>query len=913
MNSSDPLQLGTRAHYPDHPEYGFGIVKLIEDSLLDDCRTCQVAFEWMSGLQSVPETALRAVQLLASGVSVPHQEWGGVEDLQRRLGAALVMSENSRTGNFLRSFTSPLPHQAFLLDKVVSKNLFGHLIADDVGMGKTIEAGLVIATIRQRKPGARVLILSPAGVVLQWQDEMEEHFGLEFSIAGRDFKTGHLANWKNHHLVLASLDALKMEDHRQTLSQVESFDLVVCDEAHRLTARREFLNNELYRTQNYRFVEWLVQEHVVHWVEGADAAPRSPLLLLLSATPHQGDDLRFAYLLQLVRPDKIDAEKAVEADGVLNDGAVLEEFITRTPKKRAVDWNGKPIFKGHESRTLDIDLQPDEQAILQSLSNYVLTKMRFANGGSALIRALAMHTFQKIAASSWAALESALVNRLGGNAEIAGDDVGEGGIEGGVLGEADSAERQALYDLLSGIRALPRNSKWDIFRDLVQPSNGFRDPGDRLLVFTQYRRTQEWLCEKLTAAGQRVAIIHGGLSLDERKRQRLLFETEATVLLSTEAGSEGANLQKKCHLEINFDLPWNPMRLLQRIGRLDRYGQKHKVRVANLRAPKSWDSEISIRISQKLANVQVSMGLVADEDYSAMILGEIHEAISVADLMQKSDWGKKDEVMDAALDNVLEQVLSRKSAMDRLFRESMGMPEGFGDAASTLGSDDFRKAFSWVAEGQDIRLKETRTSDKRFLKGVYHFTLPTNFKGGLRASREAYLVFDREVFAEVRGEVLGVARGQEIKPSLAGFGDPVTDWFFRSGLHSAESRSVFSLERAPALPQNEVWWIAFAARWKPATRWVGPDACVLIAVDSSGEFLRTVLTHEAFAVFESAKSSDAAPASLPNLSACETHLRNLLRQMIPQTADKRHLAFFPMAAIAWGESQSTKPGNHRLT
>lgn len=899
MNTSSPSQLGSRVHYPDHPEYGFGIVKLIEENLLDDLQTCQVAFEWVSGLQSVPETALHAVQPLASGAPIIHSEFGEAEDLQRRLGATLVMSENSRTGHFLRSFTSPLPHQAYLLDKVVSKNLFGHLIADDVGMGKTIEAGLVIATIRQRKPGARVLILCPAGVVLQWQDEMEDHFGLEFSIAGRDFKASHLANWKNHHLVLASLDTLKMESHRETLSQVESFDLVVCDEAHRLTARREFLNNELYRTQNYRFVEWLVQDHVIEWVEGADAAPRSPRLLLLSATPHQGDDLRFAYLLQLVRPDKIDAEDATEPDGALNDSAVLEECITRTPKKRAVDWSGKPIFKGHESRTLDIDLQAEEQVILQALSHYVLNKMRFANDGSALIRALAMHTFQKIAASSWAALESALVNRLNGTNEIAGDDLGEGGIEEGILGEADSAERQALHDLLSSIRALSCNSKWEVFRDLVQPSNGFRDQGDRLLVFTQYRRTQDWLCERLTAAGEKVAIIHGSLSLDERKRQRLLFETEATVLLSTEAGSEGANLQKKCHLEINFDLPWNPMRLLQRIGRLDRYGQKHKVRVANLRAPKSWDSEISIRINQKLESVQLSMGHVADEDYSAMILGEVHEAISVAGLMQRSDWGRNEVAVDAELDKVLEQVLNRKSAMDQLFRESMGMPDGYGDGASVLGPDEFRKAFAWTAAGQEIRLRETRTSDNRFLKGVFHFTLPGNFKGGLRASKEAYLVFDREIFAEVRGEILGTVRGQQIKPSLAGFGDVITDWFFRTGLHASSGRSIFSLERQPSISPAETWWLVFAARWKPASSWVGPDACFTVAVDSGGKYLRTISAPEAFEVLEKAKSGMATATLLPDLSEGERHVRGALRQLVPKNADKRHLALFSVAAIAW--------------
>jgi len=303
------------------------------------------------------------------------------------------------------------------------------------------------------------------------------------------------------------------------------------------------------------------------------------------------------------------------------------------------------------------------------------------------------------------------------------------------------------------------------------------------------------------------------------------------------------------------------------LRRTGEHSTKHKVLVANLRAPKSWDSEISVRIGQKLVSVQASMGLVADEDYRTMILGEIHEAISVAELMQKSEWGRREDVVEATLDKVLEQVLSRKSAMDRLFRESMGMPEGFGDAAPALGPDDFR--------------------------------LPSNFKGGLRASREAYLVFDREIYAEVRGEILGVAKGQEIKPSLAGFGDPITDWFFRSGLQAGVFRSVFSLERDPSIPKNEHWWIAFAARWKPGAKWVGPDACIIVAADSSGEFLRPISGQHVFGILEAAKPGNSTPTSLPDFSACEAHVRDALRQLIPKNADKRHLAFFSMAAIAW--------------
>lgn len=894
-----PIQTETRVFSPEHPEYGFGVVKLIDDNILDDQRTCQVAFDWISGLTPISETALRPALQLTSGGNIPSNEWGGLEDLQRRLGSALSMAENSRTGNFIRSFVTPLPHQAFLLEKIVSHNRFGHVIADDVGMGKTIEAGLIIASMRQQDPRARILILSPAGVVLQWQDEMEEHFGLDFSIVGRDFNPKSLPNWKNHALILASLDTLKQEQHQETLKQIPPFDLIICDEAHRLTAKREFMSNELYRTLNYRFIEWMSTENVVQWTMKGDGAPRSPRLLLLSGTPHQGDDLRFAYLLQLARPDQIDAETAVEAGGTLNDPAILEECITRTAKKRAVDWSGKSIFMGHESRTLDVGLQEDERDVLTALTRYVLEEMQFASGGNPLIRTLAMHTFQKIAASSWAALESAMRNRLNGNYGDEDQYSGEASMGSEFVADLDEKEQMAIRALIARIEKLSVNSKWERFAELITPGNGFREVDDRLLIFTQYRRTQEWLAERLEERGEKVALIHGGLGLDERKRQRAFFESEATVLISTEAGSEGANLHRKCHLEINFDLPWNPMRLLQRIGRLDRYGQKHKVKVVNLRAPMSWDSEISARIAMRLDSVQASMGQVADEDYQAMILGEVHEAVNVAEVMRKSNWGQDSAAIDTAVDEAVQKILSRKSALDQLFRESMGMPEDFDKSAPALLADDFRQAFAWAASGQDALLRDTRTSDKRFLKGVYHFTLPTAFRGGFRPSREVYLVFDREVFADVRGEVLGIAKGQEIKPSLAGFGDPVTDWFFRSGLQARENRTAFALQHLPEHPEHEAWWISYASRWKQPAQWSGPDAFFTFSMDSNGAVIRLVPTEEVFDALRKAKGVFPPSESLPSLESAQSEARNALRKTLSPGVDTRNLALFPLSVIRW--------------
>jgi superfamily II DNA or RNA helicase len=900
-----PHHPNDRVHHPEHPEYGYGIVRLIDESVLSDERICQVAFEWVPGLLAVAEEALEAVPKLESGRVVQTDEWGGLEELQRRLGAALVMAENSQSAAFIRSFTMPLPHQAFLLEKVLAHRRFGHVIADDVGMGKTIEAGLIIASLRQRDPQCRVLVLCPAGVVLQWQDEMEEHFGLAFSIAGRDFSADRSANWSSHALVLASLDTLKQERLRDTLKGAPPFDLVVCDEAHRLTARRDFLSNDLYRTQNYRFIEWLVQERVVNWEVSGDGSPRSPRLVLMTATPHQGDDLRFAYLLQLARPDMVDAEVAAQPGGMLKDTTALEECLTRTAKKRAVDWVGKPIFLGHETMTLDVPLTVKEKEALRRLTRYVQTEMVFKESRSeALVRALAMHTFQKIAASSLAALKSALASRLrkagGGGRSVVSTEEAESMAEdldflGGDL------ERSALEDVLRAASAIESESKWQTFQDLIRPSGGFREKGDRILIFTQYRVTQSWLAEQLAAGGEKVMQIHGGMNLDERKAQRIAFENEGTILISTEAGSEGANLHRQCHLMVNYDLPWNPMRLLQRIGRLDRYGQNHKVKVANLKAPESWDAMISQKIEAKLVAVQASMGLVADEDYRTMILGGIHEAINIPDLMKASAWDTSDKVLDGAVDAAVQEILSRKSSLDSLFRESLGMPDNYGQGSPSLTADAFRHAFTWAAAGHGIVLRETRTSENKFIKGVYHFTLPDAFRGGLRPSRECYLVFDRDQFAEVRNTSLGRVRGQEIRPALAGFGDTVTDWFFKSALQSTGGSSCYHTKRPEGTDDSEAWWIAYAARWKGRGSWAGPDAILNCALDRDGKVLRVIDPAEAIRFLQTMQLGDGSllHRNIPDLGASQETCRNSLRDMLDPKTQGKFLSLHCLGLVAF--------------
>lgn len=892
------MKQGDRVRHTGNPEYGFGTIKLIEEDPLGDEEVIHVAFDWKEGTITCAPTALQGVPKITESQVLEPDSWGDLAEIRARLGAAMILSEHSQTAGFSRSFIVPLPHQAYLLEKVHSQRHYGHLIADDVGMGKTIEAGLIITAERQVNPNLRVLIIAPKNVLLQWQDEMEDHFGLHFRVAKHDFSVDKPLHWDGINLVIASRDGIKQEGYRQVLRSIEPFDLIVIDEAHGLTAKREFFSGDLETTANYRFARWLSENHVVTWEDDGQGAPRSPRFLFLSATPHQGDDFRFLHLLSLVRPDLIEPED----DGgntMIPDLEVLNACVSRTPKDRAVDWDGKPIFKGHDSSTVEISLSDPELQVLRMLTWYVSERMTFkaTTRGDALVRALAMHSYQKIATSSWKALESALINRMEGrDSPESGDDdfltaLGFTGSE---------REIEAIQQVLQLLRALDHDTKAAEFVKLLKPESGFRGEGEKVLVFTQYRVTQLMLKAIVESLGLKAAIINGSLGIEERRDQRAYFEDVADVMISTEAGSEGANLQRKCHLLINYDSPWNPMRLLQRVGRLDRYGQKHRVQAVTLRTLESWDDQISERIRLRLEVIQKTMGQLADEDYWHMVVGEIYDGLDAGELMARAEQDPQAPIIDRMIDDHISRVRNDQSRLKQLLSKSLGMPDGFEERRALLGATEFKAAFAWAAAAEQIRLQQTRTDQNKHLPGVFHFTLPPKFRQLLRASRECYLVFDRDRYAEVRNEVIGRARGQEIRPMLAGLGEPVTDWFFARALGAETSSCAYSL-RAPAGSElSGRYWLVFVARWKRGT--AGPDFVSVFETDQEGACLRSPTPSEIFSAIEKAEVFDAMhQPSLPDFSSARKAAQDSLRKLISgqQSVERANLRFESWLLVAW--------------
>jgi hypothetical protein len=352
---------------------------------------------------------------------------------------------------------------------------------------------------------------------------------------------------------------------------------------------------------------------------------------------------------------------------------------------------------------------------------------------------------------------------------------------------------------------------------------------------------------------------------------------------------------------INYDLPWNPMRLQQRIGRLDRYLQKEVVQVFNLRVMNSWDNRISLRILERLISIQHTMGMVtADaEDYQELILGAVADQIDETQLFVEAQKDSRWEPSDSQIDTWIENALGAVKRWRKVLNKDLGMPEGVTPPKPRLGSEDFRCAFGSAVEQHNLRLMETRTQDNKFVEGVFHFTLPKAFKDPvLRPSPEIYLTFDREKFAEIRGQVLGRARGQEIKPVLAGFGEPVTDWLFENAFAAVEGESAFAVQVNERWKRGPGWLFVAAMRWVGASRRLRtPDSLVVCFHGTNGrpEVLSPSEVMGLLDCLESAKESLAGHNEIPALEESKKLVQAELRGIL----EYRDVSTRALASWSW--------------
>ena len=540
-------------------------------------------------------------------------------ELRTRAAELLVCNRDGQLGD---ARTDLLPHQISVAHRVVSTPGRRWLVADEVGLGKTIEAGMILYALRQRGEARRVLIVPPAGLTLQWQEEMEEKFDLRFAVYREDVD-GPLAFDQIDYLI-ASVDTLKLdrpsksgrrEGHKTLLLGSRDWDVIIFDEAHKLSAKT-WSPQKTEKTLNYRLA--------------GDLQARCRALILLTATPHQGDESKFQNLVSLLHPNVTFDDYAAAPSG---DGPIpYTDLILRNRKSKVTDAEGNPIFKGMDIHPVRVELlDSGERQFHAALESYLREGYGFANQdpGDTQHKAIGfvMTTFQKLAASSSRAIREALGRRLK-NLQAEAESVAEkreaeydarheGEFEArkadGVRQAFIDTEVEMLRDLLS--REVPEDGKQgELLRVIASVSKG--NPRQRVLIFTEYLATQDYLVGLLeqTCGEGCAAIIRGGMTLWDKKRSIAAFRDSPKVrfLVSTEAGGEGINLQF-AHVMINYDLPWNPFRLAQRYGRLYRYGQDKRVQVFNFQNAGTIEDRVREYLEQKTRAAASRLAAVTGE------------------------------------------------------------------------------------------------------------------------------------------------------------------------------------------------------------------------------------------------------------------------------------------------------------
>lgn len=541
-----------------------------------------------------------------------------------------------------------LPHQIeAVYRRMLPQPRLRFLLADDPGAGKTIMAGLLIKELKLRDAIDRCLILVPAPLTIQWQDELLRFFSEPFQILhSANDQQQLLSLWEREAQVIASIDYAKQSEVRDQVWQ-QQWDLVIIDEAHKCSAhtkRSAGRGDEIERTKRYQLAERLS--------ENCDN------LLLLTATPHHGDDDRFGHFLRLIdrdlfpEPHRYREEAKRSRRGVLRLGRNCPWALRRL-KEDLKDLHGRRLFPDRHIQTVSFNLDQQEYAIYKAVTDYINDYLPRTAGIRRNSVALVRTVFQRRLASSTYAIHESLLRRrkrleafldelvnlpptkrTKRLAQISGrlidTEQDEGDLDevlrDALIDESTAAieldqlrsEVEALVDLTASagrLRSSGKDSKLVSLRECLERAefNELKDGRGKLLIFTEHRDTLIHLRKHLESWGYSTCEIHGDLNPHDRRNAQDRFRTNCQICVATEAAGEGINLQF-CHLMINYDLPWNPTRLEQRLGRIHRIGQSRDVYAFNFVATSSESGQPVIegrileRLLSKLDRMRVALG-----------------------------------------------------------------------------------------------------------------------------------------------------------------------------------------------------------------------------------------------------------------------------------------------------------------
>ncbi len=634
------------------------------------------------------------------------------------------------------SQVDPLPHQiAAVYEEMLIRQPLRYLLADDPGAGKTIMAGLFIKELILRGDLERCLVVCPANLAEQWQDELSEKFKLHFEIVGREQIESSLTinPFLEKPFVISRIDLLKPrrdkngeldESNLDRLKQVE-WDLLVVDEAHKMSA--SFVGGDVKLTARYRLGQILCDpQHSRH-------------IVFLTATPHHGKEEDFQLFLALLDKDRFEGRFRTGVHRV-----DTSDIMRRMLKEELVDFEGKPLFPERRAYTVNYDLSPLEARLYADVTEYVRTEMNradeLAEVGShrRTVIGFALTVLQRRLASSPEAIYQSLRRRrerlekrieeerhkkqaaeldltsgLRAIDEEEMDDLPDREteeLEDQVVDLASNARTIAeleleiirlkeLEKLAKEVRQSDTDRKWEELRDLLlNRAEMFDQKGRRrkLIIFSEHRDTLRYLASKVrNLLGDPTAIIeiHGGMGRVERRKAQNTFINDPTaeILIATDAAGEGINLQR-AHLMVNYDLPWNPNRIEQRFGRIHRLGQREVCHLWNLVAYQTREGAVFRRLFEKLESQRQAL-----KDKVFDVLGRVFDEIPLRNLLMDAiRYGDQPEVR-ARLEERIDELMSPEH-----YRELI---ERFALATDTIDTTRLQSLMEDMERAEALRLQ----------------------------------------------------------------------------------------------------------------------------------------------------------------------------------------------------------------
>lgn len=595
------------------------------------------------------------------------------------------------------SSVEPLPHQiSAVYQEMLPRLPLRYVLADDPGAGKTIMTGLFIKELIARGDLKRCLIVSPGSLAEQWQDELFQKFHLRFEILTNDrMESAASGNiFTEVDLCICRLDKLARNDSLQEKLKVSEWDLIVCDEAHKMSAT--IWGGEVKYTKRFQL--------------GRLLSNITRNFLLLTATPHNGKEDDFHLFLSLIDPERFEG-----THGNTQQAVDVSDVMRRLVKEELLKFDGKPLFPERIAYTVNYDLSPLEAQLYTAVTEYVQEEFNRAdklNNERKTTVGFALTILQRRLASSPEAIyqslrrrrerlehrlaEERLGKRAADYADL-GDDFDEDDfapeeqeeLEEKVVDHASAAA--TIAELEAEIRTLKRleamankvrvsgiDRKWEELSLLLQDNEsmfGADGQREKLIIFTEHKDTLNYLTEKirsLLGSDEAVVTIHGGMVRDERRKVEELFKQDkgVRILIATDAAGEGINLQR-AHLMINYDLPWNPNRLEQRFGRIHRIGQTEVCHLWNLVAQETREGFVFQRLFQKLEEERQALGGKVFD-----ILGKMtFDNKSLRDLLIEAvRYGNDSKVKDRlnqVVDSSLDQGALRKLIEERALTDDV--------------------------------------------------------------------------------------------------------------------------------------------------------------------------------------------------------------------------------------------------